>query len=118
MEGGRERVHDRRSMNPRFRNANLLIIHVLDSCVKLLAVHVAHIKYTGSISGPLCGDRNWLKENDRHYVYCIIHQAVPHTQLYVNAVLCAVCDVLAPCMHHNGALCLGSKLGRQHAPCS
>jgi len=27
-----------RSMKPRFRNANLLITHVVDSCVKLLAV--------------------------------------------------------------------------------
>ena len=68
MEGGRKRLHERRSMKPRFRNANLLIINVLDSCVKLLTVHVAHIKYTGSISGPLCGDCNGLKENDRHYV--------------------------------------------------
>ena len=31
-------VQDIRSIKPRFRNANLLITHVLDSCVKLLAV--------------------------------------------------------------------------------
>jgi len=30
------RVQDRSSMKPRFRNTNLLILHVLDSCVKLL----------------------------------------------------------------------------------
>jgi len=31
-------VQDSRSLKPRFKNANLLINHVLDSCVKLLAV--------------------------------------------------------------------------------
>ena len=31
-------VQDICSMKPRFRNANLLITHVLDQCVKLLAV--------------------------------------------------------------------------------
>jgi len=31
-------VQDRRSMKPRFRNANLPITHVLDSRVKLLVV--------------------------------------------------------------------------------
>ena len=31
-------VQDSRSMKPRFRNTNLLIIHVLDLCVNLLAV--------------------------------------------------------------------------------
>jgi len=36
-------VHDSRSMKPRFRNDNLLITHVLDSCVKLLAVSRLHI---------------------------------------------------------------------------
>jgi len=31
-------VQDSRSMKPRFRSANLLTTHVLDSCVELLAV--------------------------------------------------------------------------------
>ena len=31
-------IQDICSMKPRFRNANLLITHVLDQCVKLLAV--------------------------------------------------------------------------------
>ena len=31
-------LQDSRSMKPRFRNTNLLIAHVLDSCVKFLAV--------------------------------------------------------------------------------
>jgi len=31
-------VQDSRSMKPRFRNANLLITHVFDMCVKLLVV--------------------------------------------------------------------------------
>ena len=31
-------VQDSKSMKPRLRNANLLITHVLDSCVRLLAV--------------------------------------------------------------------------------
>jgi len=32
-------------MKPRFRNANLLITHVLESCVKLLAVlHISSAK--------------------------------------------------------------------------
>ena len=36
------RVQDSSSTKPRFRNTNLLISHVLDSCVKLLAVlHVS-----------------------------------------------------------------------------
>jgi len=36
---------DSRSMKPRFRNANLLITHVLESCVKLLAVlHISSAK--------------------------------------------------------------------------
>jgi len=37
-------VQDSHSMKPKFRNANLLITHVLDSCVKLLAV--LHISST------------------------------------------------------------------------
>ena len=37
-EGGRERLQDSRSIEPRFRNANLLITHVLDMCVNLLVV--------------------------------------------------------------------------------
>jgi len=44
VEGGREQVQDSRSMKPRFRNANLLITHVLDSCVKFLVV--LHISST------------------------------------------------------------------------
>jgi len=32
------RVKNSRSMKPRFRNANLLITHVLDLCMKILAV--------------------------------------------------------------------------------
>jgi len=31
-------IQDSGSMKPRIRNAHLLIIHVLDSCAKLLAV--------------------------------------------------------------------------------
>ena len=43
VEGCREREQDGRSMKPRFRNTNLLITHVLDSCVKLLAVlHISN----------------------------------------------------------------------------
>ena len=38
MKGGRERAQDSRSMKPGFRNASLLITHVLDMCVKLLVV--------------------------------------------------------------------------------
>jgi hypothetical protein len=37
-EGGRERLQDSRSIKPGFRNANLLITHVLDMCVNLLVV--------------------------------------------------------------------------------
>ena len=51
VEGGRERVQDSHSMKPKFRNANLLITHVLDSCVKLLAV--LHISSTQGRSGDL-----------------------------------------------------------------
>jgi len=40
-------VQDICSMKPRIRNANLLITHVLDRCVKLLAV--LHISSAGSI---------------------------------------------------------------------
>jgi len=39
VEGDRERVKDNRSMKSRFRNANLVITHVLDSCVKLAVLH-------------------------------------------------------------------------------
>ena len=46
-------VQDNRSMQPRIRKAHLLITHVLDSCVKLLAV--LHISSAGSIRRPhLC----------------------------------------------------------------
>ena len=38
VEGGKERAQDSRSMKPRFRNASLVLTHVLDSCVKLLTV--------------------------------------------------------------------------------
>jgi len=61
-------VHDSRSMKPRVRNANLLITHVLHSCVKLLAVQFAYITFTGSISGSLCGDRNGMQEDDWHHL--------------------------------------------------
>ena len=45
-------VHDSRSMHPRIRKVRLLITHVLDSCVKLLAV--VHIS-SASIRRPyLC----------------------------------------------------------------
>jgi len=37
-EGGRERIQDSRSMQPKIRKAHLLITHVLDTRVKLLAV--------------------------------------------------------------------------------
>ena len=50
-------IRDSRPMKQRFKNANLRIIHVLDSCVKLLAVlgQPGDIKYIESISGPLEG---------------------------------------------------------------
>jgi len=56
-EGGRERDTRQQANEARFRNANLRIIHVLDSCVKLLAVlgQPGDIKYIESISGPLEG---------------------------------------------------------------
>ena len=38
VEGGGSGVQDIFPMKPRFRSANLLITHVLDQCVKLLAV--------------------------------------------------------------------------------
>ena len=38
VEGGREQIQDSRSMKPGFRNASLLITHVLDMCVKSLVV--------------------------------------------------------------------------------
>ena len=75
---------------------------------------------------------------------CIIHRAVPHTQLYglaesrssdgidwccfhyfvrnsLVALLEArfvrkVCPVVVPCMHRNGSFCLGSRIRRQPAP--
>jgi len=55
-------VQDSMSMEPRFRNANLSMTHVLDSCAKLLAVlHIsnAYIKCTGSISGLYFGMSAW-----------------------------------------------------------
>jgi len=46
------RVQDSRSMMPRFRNTNHPILHVLDSCVKLLAV--LHISRAQCQSVDLC----------------------------------------------------------------
>jgi len=48
-------------MKPKFRNNTLLDRVVCDTpgCV-------AHIKYTGSISGPLYGDHNGPKEDHRN----------------------------------------------------
>jgi len=59
-------VQDSRSIKPRFGNNNLLITHVLDSCVKLLSV--LHISSAQGRSVHLSVDRNGLKENDRHHL--------------------------------------------------
>jgi len=45
-------LSDSRSMKPRFRNANLLITHVFDTCVELLAV--LHISHAQGRSVDLC----------------------------------------------------------------
>jgi len=45
-------VQDKGSMKPRFRNADLLITYVVDSCVKLLAV--LHISSAQDRSVDLC----------------------------------------------------------------
>jgi len=110
VEGGRELVHDSRSMKPRIRNANLPITHVLDLCVKLLGV--LHISRT----------QGWSVEG-----FCSAWRLLPlynspSGATYTNLWTCRwrvvrwyVCDVLVPCMHHYGAFCPGSRLGRQPA---
>jgi len=61
----RSGVRDSWSIKPRLRNANLLITHVLDSCVRLLAVLHISSAHTGSIHEPLCGNRKgWRKMTD------------------------------------------------------
>jgi len=127
-------VQDICPMKPRFRKTNLLITHVLDQCVKLLAV--LHIKRSGSV----CGVRNG--QDDRYdvssgssaiwriisyYLHCsacrslLLHNSpsgVSHTTRWTRRrqiVRCYVCAVLVPCMHHDGSFCRGSSL-RQPAP--
>jgi len=102
-------VQDICSMKPRSRNANLLVSHVLDWCVKLLAV--LHISSTQGRSVDLSveiatGRRRMIDIISTHGrlavaqyggLYhnnaitapvdrscCIIHRTVPHAQLYID----------------------------------
>ena len=100
-------VQDIFSTNPRFRNANLLITHVLHRCVKLLAVlHISSaqgqsvdlsveiatgrrriidiISTPGRLTAAQYGAEYHTNEITALFdrSCCIIHRAVPHAKLY------------------------------------
>jgi len=81
------RVQDSRSMRPRFRNTNLLISHVLDSCVKLLAV--LHISSAQCQSVDLCrvwGERRWDETDRKKVGICIF--IYTHTKTLCCILMC------------------------------
>jgi len=80
-------VQDSRSMRPRFRNTNHLILHVLDSCVKLLAV--LHISSAQCQSVDLCrvgGERQWDETGRKKVGICLF--IYTHTKNLCCILMC------------------------------
>jgi len=134
-------VRDSRSMKARFRNANLLFTHVLDSYVKLLAVlHISSaqgrsvdlsveiatgrrrmIDIISTLGPPAAAQYGAYYQNNEIAALdgrscCIIHRGASHRALWTRRrriVRWFVCAVSVSCMHHDGAFCPGSRFKRQ-----
>jgi len=80
------RVQDSRSMRPRFGNTNLLISHVLDSCVKLLAV--LHISSAQCQSVDLWSEWRWDAADRKNVCYVICIFIYTHTKTLCCILMC------------------------------